>query len=259
MLDSEIPSMEKTVNRNPWHRLPDRPPYVLPEDLDKVAAFNDKVRHKYPGRLLILDLIPVPFMGRPDAPVVLLGNISGSGGERPEDYLENPSYAERMRKNLVHGNSDFQFLPLDPSPDTFPEHKQWWSRQLRHLLAEFGGGKRAECILSRSVLAVEYLPYRSSDNRYAHKDLDLSAKPSQLKSWKLVYDAMKNDAVIVIRYGKALWFDAVRGLEKYQHTLLLRGIERTQISPTGFVEKDGYQKVVEKLKASSAYKECANV
>ena len=160
-----------------------------------------------------------------------------------------------MRRNLVHGNSDFQFLPLDPSPDTFPAHKAFWSRQLRHLLDEFGGGKRAECVLSRSVLAVDYFPYRSSNDRYAHDGLDLSSHQSQQYSWKLVYDAMKNDAVIVIRYGKARWFDAVRGLKNYQHVLLLKGNQQTHISPTGFVDKDGYQKVVEKIKASSAYRE----
>lgn len=248
--------MPNTVNRSPWNRLPDHSPYVLPDDLAKVEAFNDKVRHNKPERLLILNIIPVPFVGRPDAPVVLLGNIAGAGEERPKDYLENPSFAKRMRKNLVHGNSDFQFLPLDPSPDTFPGHKEFWSRQLRHLLEEFGGGKQAECVLSRSLLAVEYFPYRSSNNRYAHNGLDLW---SQLYSRKLVFDAMKNDAVIVIRYGKAHWFRDVRGLENYPHTLTLRGNQQTHISPTGFDDKDGYQKVVEKLKASSGYRDPATV
>ena len=64
---------------------------------------------------------------------------------------------------------------------------------------------------------------------------------------------MKNDAVIVIRYGKERWFSAVSGLKTYKHTLLLIGNLQTHISPTGFEDKDGYQKVVAKIKASSGY------
>lgn len=77
-----------------------------------------------------------------------------------------------------------------------------------------------------------------------------------MKSWKLVMDAMKNDAVIVIRYGKARWFAAVRGLKSYPHTLLLKGNQQTHISPTGFVDENGYQKVVDKIKASGVEKTC---
>jgi tRNA (Thr-GGU) A37 N-methylase len=61
---------------------------------------------------------------------------------------------------------------------------------------------------------------------------------------------MENEAVIVIRYGKAKWFDAVRGLETYKHVLLLKGTHKTNISPEGFCDKNGYQKVVEKIRAS---------
>ena len=93
---------------------------------------------------------------------------------------------------------------------------------------------------------MEYFPYRSSNNRYAHNSLDLW---SQLYSRKLVLDAMKNDVtIIVIRYGKAHWFRDVRGLENYQHLLLLRGNQQTHISPTGFDDEDGFQKVVEEDK-----------
>jgi hypothetical protein len=237
----------RTANPNPWHRLPDNPPFVLPEDKEKVAAFNDMARQKGHPHLLNLDQIPMPFVGRQDAPVVLLGNIAGTGDEQPEDYQQRPAYAERMRNNLLHQNVDFQFFPLAPGPGTMPSHKQWWTDKLKHLLNSFGNGVEAESILAHSILAVEFFPYRSCSNRYAHDNLSLT---SQEYSRILVYHAMKSQAVIVVRYGKDKWFRDVRGLEKYQHLLLLNGNIKTHISPSGFRDKDGYQKVVDKISAS---------
>jgi hypothetical protein len=62
----------------------------------------------------------------------------------------------------------------------------------------------------------------------------------------------KNGAVIVIRYGKAKWFDAVRGLQTYQHLILLKEARQTHISPNGVADDDGYKKIVDKIKASLA-------
>src|SRR5437660_1590380 len=117
--------------KNPWLRLPEKPPFVLTEDKDAVLAFNAEERSKRNPNLLNLDILPVPFGGRPDAPVVLLGNISGAGDEHMDDYKKWPAYADRMRKNLLHKNTDFQFLPFGPDP--IPGHKEWWALRLRHL------------------------------------------------------------------------------------------------------------------------------
>jgi len=238
-----------TRNPNPWHSLPNQPPFVLPEDKQKVEAFNETVQKKGQGHDLNLNLIPMPFVGRPDAPIVLLGNIAGAGEEYPDDYLRNPAYANRMRKNLLHQNADFPFLPMDPGPDTFRSHKQWWTDKLKHLLAAFSNGPEAESILARSLLAVEFFPYRSSDNRYHHSQLCLT---SQWYCWDLVLSAMKRGALIVVRYGASQWFDRVRGLERYENLFLLKGIQRTLISPKGFARSDGFEKVVNALKACVA-------
>ena len=135
--------------KNPWLRLPDKPPFVLPEDKDAVLAFNAEERCKPNPNLLNLDILPVPFVGRPDAPVVLLGNIAGAGDESLRDYKAWPVYVDRMRKNLLHQNADLQFLPMDPGPDTLPPHNEWWARTLKHLLASFGNGVKAQYRLGK--------------------------------------------------------------------------------------------------------------
>lgn len=236
--------------KNPWLCLPLKPPLVLPEDKEAVLAFNQKASEKGQPHGLDLQIIPIPFLGSINAPVVLLGNISGSGSEHAVGYRKWPAYAERMRRNLLHENPDPQFLPMDPRSDIFPHDKEWWTEKLKHLLDSFGNGAAAESILARSLLAVEYFPYRSLSNEYHHDKLSLIT--TQGYSRFLVYKAMENGAVIVIRHGRKRWFDAVRGLKTYQHLVLLREARQTHISPKGVETANGYQKIVDKIRASVA-------
>jgi hypothetical protein len=76
--------LENIVIENPWHGLPDEPPYVLSDDREKVLAFNVRQKRKEnQNGFLHLDLIPEPFVGKPDAPVVLLGTIQGLRTQHP--------------------------------------------------------------------------------------------------------------------------------------------------------------------------------
>ena len=58
---------------------------------------------------------------------------------------------------------------------------------------------------------------------------------------------MKRNAVIVIRYGKNRWFKELSNLEGYEHVLLLKGLQQTHVSPNGFVDPGGYDKIVRKI------------
>ena len=150
------------MNENPWQHLPDEPPYVLPEDKDKVLAFNEKARLRSDHKLH-LDLIPEPFVGRKDAPLVLLGNNPGVKDKAAADSKRNPAFANRMRSNLLHQLSDdYPFLYLDP--DITIPGKGWWERKLKSLLSACGTRN-----VARSLLAVEFFPYVS--RRYRHGKL----------------------------------------------------------------------------------------
>ncbi len=96
------------MTENPWHHLPAKPPFVLPEDKAQVEAFNAKAS---PDHFLRLDLIPEPFVGSPDARIVLLGNNPGVKNDDTAGYRRKPAFANRMRSNLVHRLSDeYPFL-----------------------------------------------------------------------------------------------------------------------------------------------------
>lgn len=61
--------------KNPWVRLPPAAPFVLPEDEPHVRDYN-QITGESSGRsayVLDLDLLPVPYCGNWNAPIVVLG------------------------------------------------------------------------------------------------------------------------------------------------------------------------------------------
>jgi hypothetical protein len=232
------------VNDNPWHRLPDKPPYVLPEDEEVVRAFNVKARQNH---VLHLDLIPEPFVGRPDAPVVLLGNNPGVKSPETKAYRLKPAFADRMRKNLLHRLSDdFPFLYLDPDPDITSTGKGWWERKLKRLFREFGPDEDvARSILARSILAVEFFPYVS--HRYRHGRLVL---PSQQYSFGLVRTAVERGRVIILTRGELRWKKAVEELGTYPRLVRLKEVQRAPISRGNCLDPEQYQEIVRAIKAT---------
>ena len=68
---------------NPWCSLPQRPPYFLPEDRAAIDEFNARPRTSIQYRIEP-DVLPEPYVGSVNAPVVLL-NL-------------NPGFAEENRR-----------------------------------------------------------------------------------------------------------------------------------------------------------------
>lgn len=56
--------------KNPWSELPVEAPFVVPCDSDLVKQFQ--ILPPPPEHELHLDLLPEPYLGRPDTPVLLL-------------------------------------------------------------------------------------------------------------------------------------------------------------------------------------------
>jgi len=201
---------------NPWHRLPQSPPFVLPEDEVVVRAFNKGAREKY--RLRVNDLLPEPFVGGLDASVVLLSNNPGFTPEGAARKKE-ARFRARMRSNLDHGPSDYPFVFF--APDIDDGHKTWWNRKLKGLL-HFGYAK-----LAASILVVEHFPYASQ--RYSRKRLDL---PSQAQDYnfQLVQQAIEQQKLIVLMRGRHRWFRDVQKLCKYDRLCTLRNPQAGSIS-----------------------------
>lgn len=136
------------VMQNPWVHLSSRAPYVLPSDRRFVDMFNDRAS---PGLHIDTTLLPEPFVGRPDAPVVLLGLNPGWGPSDAEAHRRSV-FRKRVFACLRHEISDAPFYYLTPGADGPGE--RWWRRSLRRLLEDV-----SRETLARHLLCVEYFPY----------------------------------------------------------------------------------------------------
>jgi hypothetical protein len=136
---------------NPWLRLPRTAPFVLRADRAAVDAFNSQAREEH---VLHLNLLPIPFLGRQDAPIVLL-NLN-PGYHPDDDTLQaSPYFVGSCRQCLKHSLGDYPFFFLDPHIEgnqPGPGHR-WWNRILRPLLKLY----RPE-LLAHALLCVEFFP-----------------------------------------------------------------------------------------------------
>ncbi len=220
-----------TTLANPWLELPTSAPYVLPEDATAIEAFNRAadVRHR-----VDLTLLPEPFLGRPDAPVVLL---CLNPGWKPWNAAlhETPSFARASRASLEHAESPTPFFLLDPELNL--PGGGWWRRKLRWPIEEVG----LEVVANR-VLCVEYFPYHSQ--RYGSR---VPRVPSQDYGFGLVRDAMEREAAIVVMRSARRWEAAIPELASYGHRYHLRNVQNVCISPNNC--PDGYAAVINALRS----------
>ena len=128
---------------NPWQNLPLASPYVLPEDDGIVLrVFNSSMAK---ARQIRLEVLPEPYLGRPDAPVVLLILRS---------WVQALGYQTTQRSFVRQAKSRQPAAPrvglsvylLNPKI----ERTRWWDRKLACLIEAFGGNGRS--IVANAVL-----------------------------------------------------------------------------------------------------------
>lgn len=172
---------------NPWAEISGRSPYVLDDDKPYVDAFNEVCTDE--KKRINLKHPPEPRLGPTDAPVLLLQSnpsygIDESDGPRDQDEmlesLRTLADEHRPHKGALAANG-------------------WWASRLRELRSEVGEGP-----LSRSLLSVEFFPYRSKN--FGHGEIRL---PSQWYTFSLVREAVKRDAIIIVARNFTLWVAAV--------------------------------------------------
>jgi hypothetical protein len=208
---------------NPWLNLPEAAPYVLPQDHQRIAAFN---RTADEDTMIRLNMMPEPFLGNPIAPVVLLGLNPGFSPNAVRN--ETTEFLALSRNNLHHAGGEYPFYLLTPSLEV--PGRQWWEGKLAHLIR--AKGLRA---VAQGLLCVEYFPYHST--RFAHARLSI---PSQQYSFALVRDCMTRGAVIVIMRSERLWRAAIPELNHHRRCYRLQNPQNVVITanncPAGYSE-----------------------
>lgn len=220
-LDAAV-TVEESVE-NPWTALPASAPFVLPSDVTAVTAFNDR-RAESDCTHLRLGLLPEPFLGRPDAPIVLL---RAGPGFTPDDihFTDHDGGREVWRRNVLHQPLEYPFYPLDPAL-AWAEHAMWWRRKLRRVLARFD-----ERTVANNLLSIGAVPYHAYRYRGSSPVL-----PSQRYSLDLVERAIDRDALILMSNTVRYWLDAVPRLHGYPHLHIARVARGGHITPGYYPE-----------------------
>ncbi len=221
--------------KNPWTKLikGKRNQYYLEKDLSKINNFNRNLGKKNKNIRIHLSSIPEPFIGNPEAKVILLNLNPGYNKESVFKQNKHRDFREEVVNNLKHKKpGKHPFYYLDPKFEKHPGYK-WWNSVLEDLITEAGRE-----IVSNSVFCIEYFPYHS-------KNAPTLKAESQNYNFYLVKKAIERKALIVIiRYEKQ-WLAAVSQLK--EHTYI-----KPKSSQCGYISKDNlkgsdFNKILERI------------
>lgn len=223
---------------NPWGDLPKREPYVLPMDREAVEAYARMSNvSRDPDTLgLRTELLPVPFVGNPSAPVVLLNGNPGFS-DRDEADHQDPAFWDAASRNLTHEVAGPAFFPIDPRFEKTAAYR-WWTAKLRRLIEDVGFES-----VANGVFCVETYPYHS--RRFAGG----TDVPSQAYTRSLLLGLIENRVFVVGMRARSRWETAVPELETYGAVHWLKNPQNPAVSPRNL---DCYDDLVSVLKQASS-------
>ncbi|MEI6044341.1 MAG: hypothetical protein WCS37_08120 [Chloroflexota bacterium] len=213
--------------QNPWSALPLEvgKPFVLESDREEVEKLNAKASEIHKLRL---DAFPGPFMGRIDAPILLL---TLNPGFVENEVVQNINDRRWNIKCLHHEEQDYPFFLLDPEISGSEGYK-WWYKRLRTLIERYDAR-----FLANNLLHIEFFPYPSVGAAGFHRKRVL---PSQEYGFHLVREAMERKAAIITMRSLNSWFTAIPKLESYKRCYILRNALSAYITegncPAGYAE-----------------------
>ena len=159
----------------PWKALPGKAPFVLPQDRPYIEAFNAE-RNRNEANRVRTDLIPEPFFGRRDAPVVML-LLNPGASPRTDAFHGDPAFRRRLLADMRGMKVRKHFHLTDP------EHgpgRRWWERTCASLIRCV-----SQDVVANNLLAVEFFAYPSRSFNHGHLRL-----PSQAFTFELVRRAI---------------------------------------------------------------------
>jgi hypothetical protein len=204
------------MNQNPWRLLPRASPYVLDEDRASIDAFNRTVSPDY---VVHTELLPEPYFGRRDAPVVVLA-LNPGFSDADVDVHGRVDFHEACRANIDHLPSAYPLLYLDPRFETTPGGA-WWLRKLKPLLD--AGVERSA--IAANLLCVEWFPYHSKRFKKPR-----GVFPSQRYGFGLVEDGVRRNAIVIDMRSSRLWTTSVPCLASHARRYRLKNPRNVTVS-----------------------------
>lgn len=205
---------------NPWKKIPKTSPLVLPGDKQYVDTYNELLNINEEN-YLHTELYPEQYAGKFEAKVVLLGKCPGFS---PEDA---PIHHSEAYKNLWQGNisqaiNDYPLFFLHPAIQNSPGYR-WWYKKLKSLI------KRTSIeAVANEVLEVQLFPYHCKKLRIIKASKSI---PSREFAGKLVSNAIRRSALIIVMESERLWKEHVPELNTYPNIFTVNSVRSGTISP----------------------------
>jgi hypothetical protein len=201
---------------NPWLLLPNQPNYWLEIDYQSIVNFNN-INNKPPYDI-IGHILPEPFVGSPDAEIILLNLNPGFAGNQAHlETMGNSNFVNDSLLNLSHQINNF-FLLHHQGPG-----QTWWKKKFKYLIENCGIDK------TNNLMCIEWFPYSSEKfhRNYWRRNL----LPSQAYSFDLVRRFMKEGRIIIIMRSQDIWFETIPQLQNYPKLMILNNFQNPTITP----------------------------
>lgn len=221
--------------KNPWIKLPITAPYVLDVDAYVVREMN----YRYGGTesKVVLDLLPEPYIGDVEAPVIFLSKNPGVDQKSDKYWHSRPDFQNLLKDNLIQVESEYPFFHLNPAIKDAPG-AAWHTSKLNRLIVE-----TSLKTVAQNVCSIPFFPYHTAKFSGIPKSITSEPMPSQRYTAQLVREAIARGAVIVITLYETPWKKLVPELNSYKNVFTLKS-QNTVISQGNC---DHYDEIVDAL------------
>ena len=219
---------------NPWQEyyLRNNKNKFHPRDEKHALAFNSAIKGRKNYELAD-HLEPFPYLGNPNAPViVLLANPGKSSAEEKKSFKYSPRKLELHKQNLLHNGSEDFVLRLDSPEDRNLESPYFKSRTAR--LVEVSSIES----VANNLFFINFHGYHSR----SWYPIPFTFY-TQNYSFSLVKKAIMRGSHIVMSRNTTGWLTAVPELVNYPNKCLFKSTRSVHMSENNLGAKD-YKKIL---------------
>ncbi len=224
---------------NPWIRLPEEPPYVLSDDRRIIIEINNNERQS--ENQISINLLPDPFIGNIDAPIILLTKCPGIHIDDPT-WHKKDYFIQLMRSNYLQEPVEYPLLYLDEKLKGSPG-AQWYRRHLKNLILDTSIKD-----VSRKICSVPIFPYHQKNFKGSSLNFSSRLLPSQFYTKSIIIQAMERKAKIIIMIGQSLWFRFVPQLSTYPNLGIIKNPQNPMISINNINQPSIYNELISIIK-----------
>ena len=189
---------------NPWVDIIKSSNKIFSEDLEYINKFNEKFKNT--DFEVKIDLYPEPYIGSPQASIILL-NLNPGFSVPDYNFYRNEYAFNAWMKNISHQPQQYLFYLIDPQLKKLECGYSWWTKKLKEPIDKWGIEK-----VATNFCCIEYFP----NDLLKYKQMKIILE-SQKYNFYLVGKTIQKNAIIILMRSKKLWFEAVPSLMEYKN------------------------------------------